>query len=82
MRLQPGNYFVISAVIDKEIMFLKDEGNLWSRTLREAKFYGKPEPAEQAKREARKQFSKFTVKSMQVLSIDIFGKSQNLVNLA
>ncbi len=82
MRLQPGNYYVISAVIDKEIMFLKNEGNLWSRTLREARFFGKPEPAEQAKKEARRQFSKFVVKSMQVLSIDIFGKGQNLVNIS
>lgn len=79
MPLRPGNYFVISAVIGKEVMFLREEGNIWSRTLKEARFYGKPERAEEAKREARKHFSKFCVKAMEVLSIDIFGKAQNLV---
>lgn len=79
MSLRPGNYYVISAVIDKEIMFLRQEGNLWSRTLKEARFFGKPERAEEAKREARKNFSKFCVKGMQVLSIDIFGEGRNRV---
>lgn len=80
MPLKPGNYYSIAAVIQHEIMFLKDgEENLFSRTLREAKFFYNERRAKETCQQTRRRFSRFVVKNLQVLSIDIFGEKENLL---
>ena len=83
MPLRPGTYFVIAALIQREIMFLREgEQTLWSRTLRQARVFGSEASAETMKRQVRQGFSKFVVKSIQVVAFDIFGSAENkLVSL-
>jgi hypothetical protein len=81
MTLRPGNYYVISALVHQEVMFLREgeETNLLSRTLRDARCFKKEDDALRTLHEARKCFSKFIVREMKVMSLDIFGKGKNMM---
>lgn len=81
--MKAGNYYLITTVINNEVLYLRPGFKMWSRSLHNAHFFRSQQDALKIKNRVKaRRYNPQVMTSLAITRIDIYGKSYDRLDVS